>query len=234
MRAARVLFARVPERGAVKTRLAADFNDEAAYAIYRWLLRVQRRVFASNAPGGHLYQNYVYYAPRVNRLVARLRFAPDLSALNLKFRPQAEGDLGQRLAAATAEVLRSNDLALIWGADIPALPTSIFEQAIALYPQSVITLARDGGYAFVSIAREHFTPQIFSGIRWSTHHTGRDQLRALLRANVPVTVSGKVADLDRAKDFTRIVRELEQFGRTADLEDLAATFAQLSAGGTNL
>jgi glycosyltransferase A (GT-A) superfamily protein (DUF2064 family) len=234
MRAARVLFARVPERGAVKTRLAADFNDEAAYAIYRWLLRVQRRVFDSNAPGGHLYQNYVYYAPRVNRLVARLRFAPDLSALNLKFRPQAEGDLGQRLAAATSEVLRSNDLALIWGADIPALPRSIFEQAIALYPQSVITLARDGGYAFLSIAREHFTPQIFSGIRWSTHHTGRDQLRALLRANVPVTVSGKVADLDRAKDFTRIVRELEQFGRTADLEDLAATFAQLSAGGTNL
>jgi glycosyltransferase A (GT-A) superfamily protein (DUF2064 family) len=234
MRAARVLFARVPERGAVKTRLAADFNDEAAYAIYRWLLRVQRRVFDSNAPGGHRYQNYVYYAPRINRLVVRLRFAPDLSALNLKFRPQAEGDLGQRLAAATAEVLHSNDLALIWGADIPALPTSIFDQAIALYPQSVITLARDGGYAFLSIAREHFTPQIFSGIRWSTHHTGRDQLRALLRANVPVTVSGKVADLDRAKDFTRIVRELEQFGRTADLEDLAATFAQLSAGGTNL
>jgi glycosyltransferase A (GT-A) superfamily protein (DUF2064 family) len=229
MRVARVLFARVPERGAVKTRLAADFHDEAAYAIYRWLLRVQRRVFASSTPGGHRYQNYVYYAPRINRLAARLCFAPDLAALHLKFRPQAEGDLGERLAAATAEVLHSNDLALIWGADIPALPRSIFEQAIALYPQSVMTLARDGGYAFLSIAREHFTPQIFSGIRWSTHHTGRDQLRALLRANVPVTVSGKVADLDRAKDFTRVIRELELFDRTADLEDLTSTLQGLTA-----
>jgi glycosyltransferase A (GT-A) superfamily protein (DUF2064 family) len=81
----------------------------------------------------------------------------------------------------------------------------------------------------LSIAREHFTPQIFSGIRWSTHHTGRDQLRALLRANVPVTVSGKVADLDRAKDFTRVIRELELFDRTADLEDLTSTLQGLTA-----
>lgn len=223
------MFARVPERGAVKTRLADDFDEPAAYALYRWLLRVQGRVFATNAPRGIQYQNYVYYAPRLNRLAARLRFAPDLSALNLKFRPQAEGDLGQRLAAATAEVLRSNDLALIWGADIPALPALIFEQAIALYPQSVIALARDGGYAFLSVAREHFTAEIFSGIRWSTHHTGRDQLRALLRAKVPVTVSGKVADLDRAKDFTRIIRELEHFGRTTDLDDLSSTIQGISA-----
>lgn len=229
MRIARVLFARVPERGAVKTRLAADFDEAAAFALYRWLLRVQRRAFRSTVPDGHRCRNYVYYAPRMNRLVARLRFAPDLSALNLKFRPQADGDLGQRLAAATAEVLRSNDLALVWGADIPALPVSIFDQALALYPQSVLTLARDGGYAFISVAREYFTPQIFAGIRWSTHHAGRDQLRALLRASVPVTVSGKVADLDRASDFTRIIRELEHFGRSADLDDLTSTIQGLSS-----
>lgn len=227
MRVARVLFARIPEPGAVKTRLAADLDETSAYAIYRWLLRIQKRLYANPAPTGCTYTDYVYYAPRVNRLAARLRFAPDLAGLRLKFRPQAEGDLGLRLARATAEVLKSHDLALIWGADIPALPPSIFEQAIALYPQSVITLARDGGYAFVSIARQNFTPQIFSGIRWSTHHTGRDQLRALLRAKVPVTVSGKVADLDRAKDFTRIIRELESFGRGPDLDDLTVTLRNL-------
>ncbi|GAB4431058.1 MAG: TIGR04282 family arsenosugar biosynthesis glycosyltransferase [Turneriella sp.] len=229
MRVARVLFARVPERGAVKTRLAADFDEAAAYALYRWLLRVQNRLFTSTPSADHRYTDYVFYAPHVNRVTARLRFAPDLSRLSIRFRPQAEGDLGQRLASATAEVLRSNDLALIWGADIPALPTSIFEQAIALCPQSVITLARDGGYAFLSVAREHFTPEIFSAIRWSTHHTGRDQLRALLRANVPVAVSGKVADLDRAKDLTRVIRELEHFGRTADLDDLTSTLQRISA-----
>jgi hypothetical protein len=229
MRVARVLFARIPEPGAVKTRLAADLDDASAYAIYLWLLRIQKRVFENPAPAGCNYSDYVYYAPRVNRLTARLRFAPDLAGFRLKYRPQAEGDLGLRLATATAEVLKSNDLALIWGADIPALPAAIFEQAVALCPQSVITPARDGGYAFLSVARENFTPQIFSGIRWSTHHTGRDQLRALLRANVPVTLTGKVADLDRAKDFTRIIRELEALGRVADLEDLTQTLKELCA-----
>ena len=228
MRVARVLFARLPERGQVKTRLAADLDEEAAFAIYRWLLRLQKRAFEIPAASGIRYTDYVYYAPRTNRIAARLRFSPDLSGPALKFRPQAEGDLGHRLATATSEVLQHNDLALIWGADIPALPPAIFEQAIALYPQSVITLARDGGYALVSVARQHFTPQVFSGIRWSTHHTGRDQLRALLRADIPVVVSGKVADLDRAKDFARIIRELEHFSRSAELEDLAATLLQLS------
>lgn len=227
MRVARVLFARVPERGAVKTRLEADLNQQAAYAIYGWLLRIQRRLFTGRAPHGHRYNDYVYYAPRLNRIRARWHFAPDLTGRSLSFRPQTEGDLGQRLTHATAEVLKQNDLALIWGADIPALPTSIFEQAIALHPQSVITLARDGGYAFLSIAREHFSSEIFSAIRWSTHHAGRDQLRALLRAKVPVAVSGKVADLDRAKDFTRIIRELEKCQRCADLEDLAETLKEL-------
>lgn len=227
MRVARVLFARLPERGWVKTRLAADLDDEAAFAIYRWLLRLQNRAFKIPAASGIRYTDYVYYAPRKNRIAARLRFSPDLAGFALKFRPQADGDLGQRLAAATTEVLKRNELALIWGADIPALPPAIFEQAIALYPQSVITLARDGGYAFVSVARQHFTPQVFSGIRWSTHHTGRDQLRALLRANIPVVLSGKVADLDRAKDFTRIIRELERFGRSAELEDLAQTLVRI-------
>jgi glycosyltransferase A (GT-A) superfamily protein (DUF2064 family) len=126
-------------------------------------------------------------------------------------------------------VLQSNELALLWGADIPALPPALFEQAIALYPQSVITLARDGGYAFLSVARQNFSPKIFSQIRWSTYCAGSDQLRALRRAKVPVVLSGKVADLDRAKDFTRIIRELESLGRIADLDDLAQTLNELSA-----
>jgi hypothetical protein len=229
MRIARVLFARIPQPGSVKTRLASDLNEEAAHAIYRWLLRVQRRLFQNRAPSGHRYTDYVYYAPGINRLAARLRFVPDLTGIKLKFRAQAEGDLGERLTRATAEVLQSNELALLWGADIPALPPALFEQAIALYPQSVITLARDGGYAFLSVARENFTPQIFSGIRWSTYCAGSDQLRALRRAKVPVVLSGKVADLDRAKDFTRIIRELESLGRIADLDDLAQTLNELSA-----
>ncbi len=223
MRIARLLFARVPERGAVKSRLAADLDQDSAYEIYRWLLRVQSRVFNELPDRQNHFSHYVYYAPQVHRLKARYAFSPDLKGLKLRFRPQCDGDLGVRLAQACADVLRDHDLALVWGADIPCLPNGIERQAIALFPQSVITPARDGGYAFVSIAAENFSKTIFERIRWSTVHTGKDQIRALQSAGLKPVISGRVADLDRAKDLPRVIRELEQNRRYPDLHDLEQT-----------
>lgn len=227
MRIARVLFARVPERGQVKTRLAADIGPDAAYEIYLWLLRVQARVFMSPMPAGHTCTDYVYFAPQMPALLARWRFAPHLARWGLRFRPQCAGDLGQRLDHAATEILKKHDLVLIWGADIPCLPAGIAEQAIALYPASVITLARDGGYAFLSVAKEKFSGAVFKNIRWSTSNTGRDQLAALQRAGIETVVRGKVADLDRVTDLTRILRELESERRLADLDDLTAALGRL-------
>lgn len=223
MRVARVLFARIPERGKVKSRLAADLGDDSAIAIYRWLLRVQNRAFAKQPDRENNFTNFVYYAPALGKFRARLKFFPDLKGFSLRFQPQCEGDLGKRLTHACREVLKNHDLALIWGADIPTLPQSIESQAIALNPQSVITLARDGGYAFLSVAKEMFSPQIFADIRWSTSVTGRDQIRALKNAGINVVISGKVTDLDRLGDFTRILRELEAASRYEDLADLTRT-----------
>lgn len=229
MRIARLLFARLPERGAVKSRLAADLDIDSAFEIYRWLLRVQSRVFATLPDRENNFSNYVYYAPRAHRLKARFAFSPDLKGLKLRFRAQCEGDLGVRLTQACADVLRNHDLALVWGADIPCLPDGIEQQAIALYPQSVITPARDGGYAFVSVAAQNFSPAVFERIRWSTVHTGKDQIRALQSAGLKPVISGKVADLDRAKDLPRVIRELEQNHRNADLSDLEETLNHFRA-----
>lgn len=223
MRVARVLFARLPQRGHVKSRLAAELGDDAAFEIYLWLLRVQNRSFRKWPEQGHAWSNFVFYAPLVSRLRARLKFYPNLSGMSLRFRPQCEGDLGARLKHACHEALKHHDLALIWGADIPTLPKSIEAQAIALAPQSVITLARDGGYAFLSVAREGYAPEIFDRIRWSTSVTGHDQIRALQRAGVNPVVAGKVTDLDRLKDLTRVIRELEAAGSEEELRDLRKT-----------
>lgn len=223
MRIARLLFARLPERGAVKSRFAADLDADAAFEIYRWLLRVQARVFAALPDRQNSFSHYVYYAPRAHRLRARFAFSPDLAGVKLRFRAQCEGDLGVRLAQACADVLRDHDLVLVWGADIPCLPDGIERQAIALYPQSVITPARDGGYAFLSIAAQNFSRAVFERIRWSTVHTGKDQIKALQSAGLKPVISGRVADLDRAKDLPRVIRELEQCNRDDDLFDLEQT-----------
>jgi glycosyltransferase A (GT-A) superfamily protein (DUF2064 family) len=219
----------VPELGKVKSRLAGELSEPAALEIYRWLLRVQARVMATPKNSVHSYSDYVYFAPRISRLRACLKFMPDLRGLNLHFRAQSEGDLGMRLHRACSEILKHHNLALVWGADIPCLPDGIFDQAIALFPQSVIAPARDGGYAFLSLAAEKYSAAVFERIRWSTHHTSADQIRALKNAGIGVVVRGRVTDLDYAKDFTRILRELEDSGRQADLIDLNATIRNLTA-----
>ncbi len=188
---------------------------------------MQSRVFSLPRAPAHSYTDYVYFAPGASALVARYKFSPDLAGMKLRFRAQSEGDLGTRLQNACAEVLSRHDLALVWGADIPCLPAGVFDQAIALFPQSVITLARDGGYAFLSLAAEKYSAAAFDRIRWSTSSAGADQIRALQQAGIPVVVRGKVTDLDRAKDFTRILRELEAEERNADLEDLNQTIVSL-------
>lgn len=162
------------------------------------------------------------------RLKARYKFSPDLAGLTLKFRAQSEGDLGMRLRHACTEVLQNHDIALIWQADIPCLPDSIQDQAIALAPQSVITLTRGGGCAFLSVAASAFSDAVFDRIRWQTPVAGADQIRALKQAGIGVIVRGKVTDLERAKDFTRILRELEEANREADLEDLNQTILKIT------
>ncbi|MBX3720361.1 MAG: DUF2064 domain-containing protein [Turneriella sp.] len=203
-------------------------SEDAALEIYRWLLRVQSRAMAASKNKQHAFNDYIYFAPGVSRLAARFRFSPDLAGLRFCFRAQGEGDWGARLRQACTEVLRYHDMVMVWAADIPALPAGIFDQAGALYPQSVVTLARAGGAAFLSLAAEKFTPAVFEHVRWNTPAAGADQLRALRNAGISPIVRGKVTRLDQTKDFTRMLRELEAEQRTADLEDFRQTIQKIT------
>lgn len=180
------------------------------------------------APAGHTFTDYVYFSPRMNRLKARLQFVPDLSGIRLRFRAQGDGDMGMRLARAMADVSQKHDLALIWRSDFPCLPGGIFEQSLALFPQSVITLARGGGCAFLSLAAQKYSPAVFANVRWNTSSAGADQLRSLQRAGIGVVVRGKVTALDTEKNFPRILRELEAENREWDIRDLEETAHKLS------
>jgi len=190
---------------------------------------VQARVFHTPAPEGHTFTDYVYFSPRMNRLKARFEATPDLKGIHLRFRAQSDGDMGTRFAQAMADVSQKHDLAIFWRSDVPCLPGGIFEQSLALFPQSVITLARGGGYAFLSLAAQKYSPAVFANVRWSTSSAGADQIRALKRAGVGVVVRGKVTAFRSEKDFTRILRELEAENRERDIRDLEETALKLSA-----
>src|SRR6185312_11085720 len=107
-----VIFARAPELGAVKTRLAKAVGNERALALYEAFLDDTctltqglgaRRVLAVAGDDDH---------PRIAHLAKSQRLAVE---------PQGEGDLGERMARAVARHVERGPVIII-GSDAPTLP----------------------------------------------------------------------------------------------------------------
>jgi rSAM/selenodomain-associated transferase 1 len=157
--AARVLalFAKSPRPGEVKTRLAAATSPGRAAAVADAFLSdlidrlaavAARRVLVFSPPDAH-----DDFAAR-----AAGRFA---------LRPQADGDLGRRLAAFLGEELAGGaESVVVLGSDSPTVPLAYVAQAFDELRRADVVLgpAADGGYYLVGCARG--LPPIFEGIPW--------------------------------------------------------------------
>lgn len=222
MRIARVVFAPLPRQG-VLPEFATQTTEDSALLLYRWLLRIQRRALKERpAPATH-YTDFIYYSPKENRLAARAAFYPELHSLGFNFRAEGIGDTGARLNQVCAKVFKRHDMAFFWDVSFAALPQNIFLQALALYPQSVVTLARSGGLAFFSLAKKKYTPEIFSNVRWGTPFAVRDQIKAFKKEGIGITIAGSATPLRRVQDLVRILREMGERKRDDDLLDFIET-----------
>jgi rSAM/selenodomain-associated transferase 1 len=152
------LFAKWPQPGRVKTRLAAATSEawaaDLALAFLRDLVErlgaiAARRVLAFAPPdAGPLFAE-----------VVRERFA---------LAPQADGDLGRRLSSFLGEQLAFGAGSIVvLGSDSPTVPVAYVEQAFAELERADVVLgpATDGGYYLIGCARR--VPPIFDEISWS-------------------------------------------------------------------
>lgn len=152
------LFAKWPQAGRVKTRLAAatsaEWAADVAVAFLRDLIRRlgmigDRRVVAFAPPDA---------GPAFAEVVGR----------SFALVPQADGDLGRRLSTFFHEQFASGaGSVVVVGTDSPTLPPALVEQAFAELSRADVVLgpATDGGYYLVGCARR--VPPIFDGIAWS-------------------------------------------------------------------
>lgn len=152
------VFAKWPEPGKVKTRLAASLGTEPAARIAMAFLRdVLERLRPVSA------NRYLLYTPAE----AQGHFASLETDYMLE--PQSSGDLGQRLASFFRWAFGQGAQRVIaMGTDSPTLPLSFVHQALEGLSHSdvVIGPATDGGYYLLG-CRE-WLPDLFDAIEWST------------------------------------------------------------------
>ncbi len=193
-----VVFAKAPEPGRVKTRLAADLGEDEAVRIYR---RMGRQV-VDQLRGGPFRLRVCHTPPHAEAEVRRW-----LGEEGLEFTPQASGDLGRRMHRALEEALSEVPRACVVGTDAPGMDQALVRQALARLADHDVVFgpACDGGYYLVGLRRP--APELFRDIPWSTDQVLDRSLEAAGRAGLSVATLPMLSDVDRVEDLPPEYRE---------------------------
>ncbi len=189
-----LVFAREPNLGEVKTRLASTIGDKKARSLYLAMLaRVGALLQAGELAAWDLW-------------VTSNRFHKSfLSICNIKNIHQQMGmDLGQKMNHAIGSTLNceSIDSALLIGADCPAMDSSYLDKALAALHSGndvVIGPAADGGY--VLIGSRQPIPELFTNIFWGSNQVLNETLSRLKTHALSYSLLDTLWDVDRPEDL---------------------------------
>jgi rSAM/selenodomain-associated transferase 1 len=188
-----VVFARDPEPGRVKTRLAATIGFEQATSFYTAMVTDLLEMWMQQAASWnieiHLDCHSFFYE--------RFGFPTRVQ--------QGEG-LGDKIYHSLFNGLRGSRPAVaLIGSDAPALRPEWLESLIAQPEDVVLGPTDDGG--FWGILARRMVPAMFDGVRWSTAHTLNDTADACRSAGLSVGFGVQGWDVDEARDLARLRRE---------------------------
>ena len=195
-----IVFAKLPQVGRVKTRLAATIGSDRALSVYRRLLAatlrlarrstVERREWRFDAAPGVL--------PASNAALLRR-----LSRRGWIIVPQQGRDLGERMAQAIESGLSDGDRVVLIGADCPVFEAADIRAAFDALTQTdaVFAPAEDGGYVLVGLSRP--LPALFEAMPWGSDQVMSSSLARLESAGASVALLRRMWDVDVAADLER-------------------------------
>ena len=188
-----VVFAKAPDMGRVKSRLAKDIGLMGATRFYRRTVDEVLRRLERNA-----------------RWTGWLALSPDKALHGRRFWPpsyipiaQGGGDLGERMDRVMY-ILPPGPVVII-GTDVPAITPEHIDTAFRKLGRydAVFGPAEDGGYWLVGARRSPCLPDLFSGIRWSTPHTLADTTSKLTEKGLKVALIDTLSDVDDGAAYDR-------------------------------
>lgn len=196
------LFAKFWQPGRVKTRLAADLDENASCSLYQHFLS-----HLINQLGQAGDCRTIVYSPADR--------TPEfqLAAGNCwQTTPQAEGDLGQRMrtffelslnrpADSSNSGNSSTRKTVVIGSDCPQLTASNIQQAFDQLDREPVVLGPtdDGGYYLIGMRDECFG--VFEDIEWSTERVLSQTRERLESLGIGWTELDQKSDIDTLKDL---------------------------------
>lgn len=192
-----LIFAKAPEPGGVKTRLARVLGAVGAASLSRGLLIDTLERFA----GASLAPIELWCWPN--------RAHPLFRALEQRFgvsrHTQVGTDLGERMGlAARSALARGASGVLLLGTDCPALEPSHLHAALGALAthDAVLGPVEDGGYALLGLKRDE--PLLFEAIPWGGAGVAALTRLRLQRLGWSWWELPLLWDLDRPEDLARI------------------------------
>ena len=184
-----VVFARAPEPGKVKTRLASAVGAEGAALLAAAFLRDTWSSLSS--------------VPWVRPIVATTG-ALDPAFADLEAWDQGGGDLGARIERMLRRALAGAPAAFAVGADTPGLPSHLLDEAreALASADAVLGPCEDGGFYLLGL--RSCPPDLLAGLPWSQQDT-LDRVRERLESRgMSVALLSAYFDVDRPEDLDRL------------------------------
>jgi len=187
-----LIFARHPELGRVKTRLAATIGAEAALAVYQELLH-RTRLAADGLTDVH---KTVWFAEATA--------TPNLASMWLGYEQalQPNGDLGQKMQEAFKQAFAQGAAAaVIIGTDCPGFTTTLLAEAFQALTthELVVGPAADGGYYLLGMSS--LQVDLFRDKPWSTAEVLPATLADAANLGLSVALLPTLRDVDTADDL---------------------------------
>ena len=192
MRDCLVIFAKVPELGRVKTRLASAIGDAAA----RDLAEAFVTDTLATAASLEAVRIVVAYSPSTGTEWFRER-APGAALI-----PQPDLDFGARMSAAMHATFELGvDRCVMIGMDTPQLEPATIRRAFEALGEVDVCLgpSADGGYYLIGLRGA--APRLFEEIAWSTSTVLTETRARAAKCGMSVTELGREVDVDEAADL---------------------------------
>ena len=197
-----VIFANAPEKGRVKSRIAADLGPDVALVAYKTL--AEHAVAAAS----HVdwCRKTIVYAPNGAGDMMRNWFG-DL----FDYLAQVDGDLGRRMLAALEHAFSDGaDRVIIIGVDCPGVTESVIDDAFTRLDQAdvVIGPSFDGGYYLLGMKKP--LKVLFTDIPFGTGDTLQKTLMAARRASIRVSLLEWKRDVNTGDAWRSVAKSLTE------------------------